>query len=111
MRVDARNKKVYKRIQVGCCEVGGRTRTYAFRNDKNDGSQCATDGQSFRGNGKLNAEQSESRRLKEQVKRLEMEIRILKEATVNSNYQRNSYIKKLFCIGFFDGAAKKNVYV
>jgi len=40
------------------------------------------DGQAFRGNGKLTAEQSEIRRLKEQVKRLEMEKRILKEATV-----------------------------
>lgn len=40
------------------------------------------DGQAFRGNGKLTPEQEEIRRLKAQVKQLEMEKRILKEATV-----------------------------
>jgi transposase len=40
------------------------------------------DGQVFRGNGKLTPEQEEIRILKAQVKRLEMEKRILKEATV-----------------------------
>tara|TARA_Y100000815_G_scaffold114074_1_gene103101 strand:- start:141 stop:437 length:297 start_codon:yes stop_codon:yes gene_type:complete len=40
------------------------------------------DGQAFRGNGKLTPEQEEIRRLKVQVKQLEMEKRILKEATV-----------------------------
>ena len=40
------------------------------------------DGQAFRGNGKLTPEQEELRTLKAQVKRLEMEKRILKEATV-----------------------------
>lgn len=39
-------------------------------------------GQAFRGNGKLTPEQEEIRKLKAQVKRLEMEKRILKEATV-----------------------------
>ena len=39
-------------------------------------------GQAFRGNGKLTSEQEEIRKLKAQVKRLEMEKRILKEATV-----------------------------
>jgi len=39
-------------------------------------------GQSFRGNGKLTPEQEEIRKLKIQIKRLEMEKRILKEATV-----------------------------
>lgn len=39
-------------------------------------------GQAFRGNGKLTPEQAEIRKLKDQVKRLEMEKRILKEATV-----------------------------
>lgn len=40
------------------------------------------DGHAFRGNGKLTSEQEEIRKLKAQVKRLEMEKRILKEATV-----------------------------
>ena len=40
------------------------------------------DGQAFRGNGKLTAEQEENRRLKAQVKRLQMEKDILKKATV-----------------------------
>lgn len=42
----------------------------------------ADDGQSFRGNGKLTPEQDEIRKLKAQVKQLELEKRILKEATV-----------------------------
>ncbi|MBL3591538.1 MAG: transposase [gamma proteobacterium endosymbiont of Lamellibrachia anaximandri] len=40
------------------------------------------DGQAFRGNGKQNPEQEEIRKLKAQVKRLEMEKDILKKATV-----------------------------
>ena len=39
-------------------------------------------GQAFRGNGKLTAEQEEIRKLKAQMKRLEMEKAILKKATV-----------------------------
>ncbi|SDY68139.1 transposase [Nitrosomonas halophila] len=39
-------------------------------------------GQAFRGNGKLTLEQEEIRKLKIRIKRLEMEKRILKEATV-----------------------------
>ena len=42
----------------------------------------ADDGHAFRGNGKLTPEQEEIRRLKNQVKRLEMEKDILKKATV-----------------------------
>ena len=42
----------------------------------------ADDGQAFRGNGKLTDEQEEVRKLKAQVKRLEMEKDILKKATV-----------------------------
>jgi len=42
----------------------------------------ANDGQAFRGNGKLTPEQEEIRRLKAQVKRLQMEKDILKKATV-----------------------------
>jgi transposase len=44
--------------------------------------QEADDGHAFRGNGKLTSEQGEIRKLKSQVKQLEMEKRILKEATV-----------------------------
>jgi len=40
------------------------------------------DGHAFRGNGKLTPEQDEIRKLKSQVKRLEMEKDILKKATV-----------------------------
>jgi transposase len=40
------------------------------------------DGYAFRGNGKLTPEQEEVRKLKAQVKRLQMEKDILKKATV-----------------------------
>ena len=40
------------------------------------------EGQAFRGNGKLTPEQEEIRKLKAQVKRLQMEKDILKKATV-----------------------------
>jgi transposase len=40
------------------------------------------DDDAFRGNGKLTPEQSEIRRLREEVKRLTMEKEILKKATV-----------------------------
>ncbi len=42
----------------------------------------ADDGQSFRGNGKLTAEQAELRQLREENRRLKMEKDILKKATV-----------------------------
>jgi transposase len=44
--------------------------------------QQSGDGQAFRGNGKLTPEQEEIRKLKSQVKRLEMEKDILKKVTV-----------------------------
>ena len=44
--------------------------------------QQSDDGQAFRGNGKLNPEQEENRRLKAEVKRLRMEKEILKKATI-----------------------------
>jgi len=44
--------------------------------------QQTDDGQAFRGNGKLTPDQEEIRKLKTQVKRLEMEKDILKKATV-----------------------------
>ena len=39
------------------------------------------DGQAFRGNGKLTPEQEEIKKLKAEIKRLEMERDILKKAT------------------------------
>jgi transposase len=44
--------------------------------------QADGDSQAFRGNGKLSPDQDEIRKLKAQVKRLEMEKEILKKATV-----------------------------
>lgn len=44
--------------------------------------QADNNGQAFRGNGQLTPEQEEIRKLKAQVKQLELEKRILKEATV-----------------------------
>jgi len=44
--------------------------------------QETSDGQAFRGNGKLTLEQAEIRQLKEEVRRLKMEKDILKKATV-----------------------------
>ena len=44
--------------------------------------QIDDDGQSFRGNGKLTPEQEEIRRLKAQIKHLNLERQILKEAAV-----------------------------
>ena len=44
--------------------------------------QADDPGQAFRGNGKLNPEQLEMRRLKEENKRLKMEKDVLKKAAV-----------------------------
>ena len=60
------------------------------------------DGQAFRGNGKLTPDQEEIRKLKAQVKRLEMERDILKKATVDSIGQRNNHMKVLFCGGLLN---------
>ena len=68
----------------------GYTRAAAARNLGINGNmltrwikeQKADDGQAFRGNGKLTQEQEEIRKLKAQVRRLEMEKEILKKATV-----------------------------
>jgi transposase len=45
-------------------------------------SEQDNDGQAFRGNGKLTPEQEEIRQLKAKVRQLEMDKKILKEATV-----------------------------
>ena len=44
--------------------------------------QASDDGLAFRGNGKLTPDQEEIRKLKSQVKRLQLEKDILKKATV-----------------------------
>jgi transposase len=44
--------------------------------------QRSSDGQAFRGNGKLTPEQAEIRQLKDENRRLKMEKEILKKATV-----------------------------
>ena len=49
----------------------------------------SVDGQAFRGNGKLTAEQLEIRQLREENRRLKMEKDILKKATVDSTDQCN----------------------
>ena len=61
--------------------------------------QQADDGQAFRGNGKLTPDQEEIRKLKTQVKRLEMEKEILKKATVDSIGHCNRYPIRLICSG------------
>jgi transposase len=60
-------------------------------------SQAADDGQAFRGNGKLSPEQDEIRRLKSQVKRLEMERDILKNClhSIIAHLIRNTIIGKV----------------
>jgi transposase len=63
---------VAKMLEVSSQVVGRWVKEY----------QQDDNGQAFRGNGKLTPEQAEIRKLKDQVKRLEMEKRILKEATV-----------------------------
>lgn len=50
----------------------------------------SSDGQAFRGNGKLTPEQAEIRQLREENRRLKMEKDILKKATVDSSDQRNT---------------------
>ena len=46
-----------------------------------------SDGQAFRGNGKLTPDQEEIRRLKSENKRLQMEKEILKKATAGAPYR------------------------
>ena len=68
------------------------------------------DGHAFRGNGTLTPEQAEIRRLKGQVKRLEMEREILKKTTVDSSDQSNSYTKTLICMRTFDETYQTHIY-
>lgn len=72
--------------------------------------QQGDDGQAFRGNGKMAPEQEEIRKLKAQVKQLEMEKRILKEATVGSIGQCNSSTRILICLDSFYETTKTNIH-
>ena len=66
-------KKYSKEFKFGCAKPG--------------------DGKSFRSNSKLSPEQEEIRKLKSQVKRLQMEKDILKKATLSYTGQRNTSVK------------------
>ena len=85
-----KHPKEFKLDAVSLVLDQGYTRTEAARSlDINANmlgrwvkEQQSDDGHAFRGNGKLTPEQEEIRKLKTQVKRLEMEKDILKKATV-----------------------------
>ena len=82
--------KEFKLDAIGLVLDQGYTRTEAARSLGINANmlgrwvkeQQADDGHAFRGNGKLTLDQEEIRKLKTQVKRLEMEKDILKKATV-----------------------------
>lgn len=82
--------KEFKQDAVSLVNDQGYTRTEAARSLGINSNMLGRwvkefnqdDGQAFRGNGKLTAEQEEIRQLTAQVKRLEMEKDILKKATV-----------------------------
>jgi len=82
--------KEFKLDAISLVVEQGYTRTEAARNLDINANMLTrwikehevNDSQAFRGNGKLTPEQDEIRRLKSQVKRLELEKHILKEATV-----------------------------
>ena len=54
--------------------------------------------------------QAEVARLKRELKRVQQERDILKEAAVDSNGQNNSFTKILICMGTFDETSKTNIY-
>jgi len=90
MMTRKKHPKEFKLDAVSLVLDQGYTRTEAARSlDINANmlgrwvkEQQSDDGHAFRGNGKLTPEQEEIRKLKTQVKRLEMEKDILKKATV-----------------------------
>ena len=90
MKTRKKYSKEFKLDAVSLVLDQGYTRVEAARSlDINDQMlsrwvkehQNDEDGQAFRGNGKLTPEQEEIKRLKAQVKRLEMEREVLKKAT------------------------------
>ena len=90
MRERKRYTKEFKQDAVSLVNDQGYTRIEAARSLGINANMLGRwvkefnrdDGQAFRGNGKLSPEQEEIRKLKAQVKRLEMEKDILKKATV-----------------------------
>jgi transposase len=58
----------------------------------------------------LTQEQQQIQSLEKRIKRLELEKKILKKATVDSSEQRNSYTKKLICRRAFDETSKAHLY-
>lgn len=85
-----RYSKEFKLDAISLVLEQGYTRTEAARSLEINANMLgrwikeheADDGQAFRGNGKLTAEQSEIRKLREEVRQLKMEKDILKKATV-----------------------------
>lgn len=92
MRERKRYTKEFKQDAVSLVNDQGYTRIEAARSLGINANMLGRwvkefnrdDGQAFRGNGKLTPDQEEIRKLKAQVKRLEMEKDILKKATVDS---------------------------
>jgi len=90
METRKRYSKEFKLDAVSLVTEQGYTRTEAARSLDINANMLgrwvkehqADDGQAFRGNGKLTGELEEIRKLKAQVKRLQMEKEILKKATV-----------------------------
>ena len=90
MQTRRKYTKEFKQDAVSLVNDQGYTRVEAARSLGIDSNMLGRwvkefnqdDGQAFRGNGKLTADQEEIRKLKAQVKRLEMEKDILKKATV-----------------------------
>jgi len=90
MQTRKRYSKEFKQGAISLVLDQGYSRAEAARNlGINTNMLCRwvqeynqDDGQAFRGNGRLTLEQDEIRKLKVQVKRLEMEKDILKKATV-----------------------------
>ncbi len=90
MAIRKKYSKEFKLDAVSLVTDQGYTRTEAARSLDINANMLgrwvkehqADDGQAFRGNGKLTPELEEIRKLKAQVKRLQMEKDILKKATV-----------------------------
>lgn len=90
MQTRKKYTKEFKQDAVSLVNDQGYTRTEAARSLGLNATMLGRwvkefnqdEGQAFRGNGQLTAEQEEIRQLKAQVKRLEMEKDILKKATV-----------------------------
>ena len=89
MKTRKRYSKEFKLDAISLVEDQGYTRQEAAASLEIDARMLGRwvreskqqDGDAFRGNGKLTPEQAEIKRLKEDIKRLQMERDILKKAT------------------------------